>query len=75
MQRISGSGSGRIRQRKDDGDWLKNIYQLKKRFKTLFKWCESKGISEISMIIVLDDLMNGKLDEFTLKERVENNIT
>jgi len=23
----------------------------------------------------LDDLMNGKLDEFTLKERVENNIT
>ena len=75
MQRISGSGSGRIRQRKDDGDWLKNIYQLKKRFKTLFKWCKSKGISEISMIIVLDDAMNGKLDEFTLKERVENNIT
>ena len=76
MPGISGTGGARIRQRKnDDDDWLKNIYQLKRRFKILFKWGKSKNISDISMMIVLDDLMNGKLDEFTLKERVENNIT
>jgi len=73
---ISGLGGARLRQRRNNDDnWLKNIYQLKKRFKILFKWCESKNISDVSIMIVLDDLMNGKLDEFTLKERVENNIT
>lgn len=73
---ISGLGGARLRQkRNNDDNWLKNIYQLKKRFKTLFKWCKSKNISDVSIMIVLDDLMNGKLDEFTLKERVENNIT
>ena len=41
MPVISGTGGARICQRRnDDDDWLKNIYQLKRRFKILFKWCK-----------------------------------
>ena len=64
----------------DSGDnWYKNIYQLKRKLKNIILWCDSKHIDEVSMMIVLDEIINGELKNLDgskvgLKNRIKNQI-
>lgn len=81
MRKISGKLNFKINN-KNDEDWLLNIYQCKKRIKTLINWCKKKDISEIHFAIILDEVINGSIEdikdgewqEVSLKERILNEI-
>ena len=65
--------------RTPDEDWMKNIYQLKRRFELIMHWCLKKYISRFEMMIVLDEVLNGSVEDvdgskMSLKYRIEHKI-
>ena len=58
--------------RSPDEDWMKHIYQLKRRLKLLLQWCETKYIDEGSFLIVLDEVVNGEVEEVSLIQRLDD---
>ena len=58
--------------RSPDEDWMKHIYQLKRRLKLLLQWCDTKYIDEGSFLIVLDEVINGEVDEVSLRQRLDD---
>ena len=65
--------------RTPDEDWMQNIYQLKRRLQLLINWCTKKYISRLEMMIVLDEVLNGSVEDvdgskMSLKYRIEHKI-